>query len=254
MMSKQPQITALYRYPFKGMSAESLQNVVVQTGESFPSDRRFALAHGTTVFDEKHPQHLPKTEFLMLMKNEKLAALTSHYEESSGLFSIHYQQQLQVSGDLTSKAGRQTITAFLQNYLGEEVRGTARILEVPGHMFSDVAAKVVSFINLASVQELEKRLNTQLNPLRFRANLYFDGLPAWEEFNWQRVQIGEVHFNCLKPTSRCAATNVNPQTAQRDQQLPQALAKLYGHTNLGMYMRVEKGGELAVGMPIHRLK
>ncbi len=242
-----PQITALYRYPFKGMSGEPLHAVQVEAQQGFPLDRRFALAHGTTVFDPANPQHLPKTKFLMLMKNEKLAALKTHYEEHSGIFTIEYQEET-VRGELSTAAGRQTIEDFLQHYLNTEIEGQARIVEASGHMFSDVAAKVLSFINLASLRELEKAVGAPLDPLRFRANVYIDGLPAWAEFDWQHIQMGAVQLQSLKPIARCAATNVNPHTAQRDQSVPQALLRTYGHRNLGMYMQVQIGGELRVGM------
>jgi len=245
-----PTITALYRYPFKGMSAEPLQSISVVAKQGFPLDRRFALAHGTTEFDPANPQHLPKTKFLMLMKNEKLAALQTTYDETSGIFSIQHNNQQHVSGDLSTSEGRQSIENFLQHYLGEEIQGQARIVEAPGHMFSDVDAKVLSFINLASVRELEKVVGAPLDPLRFRANVYIDGLPAWTEFDWKKIQMGNVQLTTLKPTARCAATNVNPQTAQRDQSLPQTLYKTYKHRDMGMYMQVETGGELQVGMEL----
>ncbi len=243
-----PKMSALYRYPFKGMSAEPLQSIRLTPGETIPLDRRFALAHGTTEFSPQHPQHLPKTKFLMLMKNEALAALKTTYDDNSGVFSVHHQGVLKASGDLNSLEGRCNIEAFLQDYLGDEVQGQARIVEAPGHSFSDVPNKVLSFINLASVRAFEQVLGTTLDPLRFRANVYIEGVPAWAEFEWQHLHIGDVVFKALKPTARCAATNVNPQTAQRDQTLPQMLYKTYGHRNMGMYMSVEQGGELAVDM------
>lgn len=244
------QITALYRYPFKGMSPETLSSVHVAAQQGLPLDRRFALAHGNTQFDVENPQHLPKTKFLMLMKNEKLAALETAYNESTGIFSIKHNNQEQARGDLSKIEGRQSIERFLQHYLGEDIQGQAKIVQAPNHMFSDVAAKVLSFINLASVRELEKRVNAPLDPLRFRANVYIDGVPAWSEFDWQRLQIGEVQCKALKATARCAATNVNPHTAQRDQSLPQVLLKTYGHRDMGMYMQVETGGELRTGMAV----
>ncbi len=59
-------VAQICRYPVKGLNAERLARVALSPGEGLPHDRRFALAHGSTVFD-------PKTHFLMLMRDEKLA-------------------------------------------------------------------------------------------------------------------------------------------------------------------------------------
>ena len=61
--------------------------------------------------------------------------------------------------------------------------GRRRCCRPPGHSFSDVADKVVSIINLASVAALENAIGAPVHPLRFRGNLYVEGWPAWHEFD-----------------------------------------------------------------------
>ena len=53
-------INAIYRYPVKGLSAEKMDRVALTQGECLPHDRRFAVALGSTVFDPRHPEWLPK--------------------------------------------------------------------------------------------------------------------------------------------------------------------------------------------------
>ena len=40
-------VTAIYRYPVKGLSAEKMDRVALMPGECLPHDRRFAIALGT---------------------------------------------------------------------------------------------------------------------------------------------------------------------------------------------------------------
>ena len=239
----------LYRYPIKGMSPEILQAVSLRTGEAIALDRCFALAHGTTAFNPEKPEHFSKTHFLMLMKNERLATLHTVYNDDTGVLQIFQQDKLLISGALHEIEGRQALEKFFINYLGDEIRGIPKLLEAPsGYMFSDVDAKVLSCINLATVRELEKLLGVTINPLRFRANVYFDGAPAWAESEWvdKTLKLGTARVQGVKLIERCAATNVNPETAQRDLQIPQALMKNYGHRNLGIYVRVIEDGKVAV--------
>ena len=66
----------------------------------------------------------------------------------------------------------------------EELRGPPRILSAPGHSFSDMEAKVLHLVNLASVRALEEELGRPVDPLRFRPNIVIDGAPAWSELDW----------------------------------------------------------------------
>lgn len=244
-----PKITHLYRFPFKGLSAEKLESFSIKAGDSIPLDRRFALALETTPFDPANPKHFHKSHFVMLMKNERLAALSSRYDDDSGVLSIFKDDQLLASGNLQEKAGKKAIEDFFVNYLNNEVKGRPKLVESNGYTFSDVDNKVLSCINLASVRELEKLVNTKVNLLRFRANVYFDGVPAWEELNWvgKEFMLGEVKVRGWRLTKRCAATDVNPETAERDLQVQQTLIGKYGHRHLGFYVEVLNDGKISVG-------
>jgi MOSC domain-containing protein YiiM len=55
-------------------------------------------------------------------------------------------------------------------------------------------------------------------------------------------------------TRRCAATNVNPETAMRDMNIPATLQKTWGHADLGVYARVITGGTLRPGDEIQLQK
>jgi len=55
-------ISAIYRYPVKGLSAETLESVALTQGQCLPQDRRFAIALSSTIFGSQNPQWLPKTQ------------------------------------------------------------------------------------------------------------------------------------------------------------------------------------------------
>ena len=93
-------------------------------------------------------------------------------------------------GQLSTPIGRQLIEQFIAAYMAKELRGAPKIVRAPGHSFSDVAAKCVHIVNLASVRELERVIGRPVDPLRFRANLYLEGLPPWAEFKWLDKEIG----------------------------------------------------------------
>ena len=61
-------------------------------------------------------------------------------------------------------------------------------------------------------------MGLEVDPLRFRANLYVDGWPAWAENGWtgKPMMVGWAKAEVFKPIVRCAAPDVNPTTAQRE--------------------------------------
>ena len=243
-------IITLWRYPVKGFSPESLDAVDLLPGETMPFDRAYAIENGPSGFDPDAPVHMPKIKFFCLMKNEGLAALRTRFDPATSLFTIAEKDgTVLAEGRLDTAEGRAAIEAFVADRFAGEARGTPKVLRAPGHSFSDVAKKVLHLVNLETLRAMEADLGVRLDPLRFRPNIVVDGLPAHAELDWPRdmpLKLGGVDFEVVKRTERCAATTVNPDTAERDLQLPRHLMKTLGHTDLGVYLRVVNPGRLAV--------
>jgi hypothetical protein len=242
-------LDSIYRYPVKGLSPEGMDRVSLRAGRTLPDDRRYAIENGPSGFDTAEPQSLPKIKFLMLMRNERLASLHTRYDATCHVLTIHHHGCELVRGDLETEAGRAAIEDFFATTFAKELRGPPRLLSAAGHSFSDVARKVVSIINLASVAELDRLVGRDVNPLRFRANLYVSGWPAWHEFALvgSTLAIGHARLKVVKRIVRCAAVNVDPVTAVRDLELPHAMMRNYGHDDCGVYADVIADGDIAVG-------
>ena len=139
---------------------------------------------------------------------------------------------------------------LLTAFLGPEARGPLRVIPAPGgHRFLDNPQGQVSIVNLACVRELEARLGQAVDPLRFRANLYVEGWPAWAENGWvgRTLRLGAARAQVFKPIVRCAATGVDPATAVRDLDLVKALFDNFGHAWCGVYVQVTGPGDVAAG-------
>ncbi|MCO6419195.1 MOSC domain-containing protein [Siccirubricoccus sp. KC 17139] len=249
-------IEHIYRYPVKGLTAEALEEVMLAEGQCLPHDRRFALAQGDAPFDPAAPAWLQKRHFGCLMANARLALLHSAFDPKTGQLAIRPPEGPPLLGDTRSESGRAEIAAFLTRHLGEEARGTPRFVEAPGHHFTDVAVKCVSIIGLASLAALEKAVGQKLDLLRFRANVYVSGGTPWAEFDWlgQEIQLGAARLRVFKRIVRCPATEVNPDTAERDAKPPQWLRQHFGHADLGVYAEVIEGGRIAVGDALEPLE
>ncbi len=240
-------VQSIYRYPVKGLSPERMGDVTLEPGKTLPADRKYAIENGPSGFDPGTPKYFPKTQFLMLMRNERLATLETRYDDATEVLTIRGEGRELARGDLATREGRLAIEAFFRRFMPADLRGPPKVLVASGHSFSDVAAKVVSIINLASIAALEDVIGAPVNPLRFRANVYVDGWPAWHELDLvgREITIGDARLKVTKRIVRCAATNVDPDTGIRDLTIPATLMRTYGHMDCGIYAQVIQGGEIA---------
>jgi uncharacterized protein len=243
-------IIGIHRYPVKGLSPEPLPRTELSPGKTVPCDRMYAIENGPIGFDPVNPRYFPKIRFLMLMKNARLAELRTAFDDASHVLTVRHEARDAAKGDLRTPEGRAAIEAFFAEFCADELRGPPKVLQGHGHSFSDVAKKVVSIINLASVAELENATGAPVDPLRFRGNLHIEGWPAWREFDLlnQVIALGpSVRVKVVKRIVRCAATEVDPSTGIRDLPIPRTIMDTYGHMDCGVYAEVIEGGPIAIG-------
>lgn len=247
-------VQSIYRYPVKGLSPEPLPRAPLGVGTTLPGDRLYAVENGPSGFDPHAPRYRAKIHYLMLMKNERLATLRSRYDDASSTLVIDYEGREAVRGDLQTSDGRGAIEQFFAAFSAADLHGPPRVLHAPGFSFSDVASKVVSIINLASIAALEDIIGAPIDPLRFRANVYVNGWPAWSELDLvgRRIAIGDsARLKIVKRIVRCAATNVDPCTGIRDLSIPDALMQRFGHRDLGVYGEVIAAGDIVMDDEVH---
>ena len=249
-------VRAIYRYPVKGLSPEKLERVELQVGGCLPHDRRFAIALGTTEFDPKAPCWLQKTHFIMLMRDESLARLTTHFDPATGMLRVAERGETLLQASLQEPEGCRRIAGFFDEFMAGAVPGPLRVVEAEGHAFADAppkpnasTGKYVSLINLNSIRDFEEKIGAPVEPLRFRANVYFDGPPAWQEQQWieRELTVGSTRLRVIAPITRCAATEVNPATTERDIPIVRELLRHYEHNLMGIYAEVIGAGAIAAG-------
>ncbi len=242
-------VEQIYRYPVKGFSPEAMEEVVLAPGECLPFDRVFALAQADAEFDPDHPRWIRKTNFACLAANARLAQLHTAYDAPGDTWLIRPPEGEPIRARLSTPEGRAAVEAFITAFLGEEARGRLRLVRAQGHRFTDIPQKSVSILSLRSLEALERACGQRLDPLRFRANIHVSGGVEWGDFDLmgQEIMLGRARLRVWKRIVRCAATEVNPRTAERDANPPRALREAFGHIDLGVQAEVLEGGLVAVG-------
>lgn len=249
-----PQLTAISRFPLKGLGPDTMTDAELVPGRVLPWDRAWAIENGGAPFDADNPAHLSKKHFLMLAGQPALAGLTCRFDETAKTLQVQTRSQ-SVEIALEDPGSHAPLFKLLQDLLGDEIRGELRIIHAPEQAMTDIPQPHLSLINTASVRNLADKCRQAIAPLRFRGNLLIDGAEAWSEFDWvgKEVRIGDARFRVDARIRRCAATSVNPALATRDINVPKALFEHYGHMDCGLYLDVIEGGRVRVGDPIEVL-
>jgi hypothetical protein len=132
----------------------------------------------------------------------------------------------------------------------DETQGKLRLVEAKGKtIFTDQKQKLISIVNLASVRDFERAVGKQIDPIRFRANVYIDHVGHWSEFDLvgKELSCGELTIEVTERIKRCAAINVDPQTGERNINMIKFLRSNFGHMDMGVFAKVKKGGHISIG-------
>lgn len=226
-------VVSLYRYPVKGFAGEVLDSVRLRQGEGVPGDRVVGITKG--------PMANYSAPFHQLTTNADLV----HFQRQPAGESLSLVDPRAGDGlDLLASPQR------LRQVFGDQAEVVWRDDRLGHWDFDD---SMLSIINISTVAALSARLGIEVDPMRFRGNIFIETEP-FIEFTWlgQGIQIGEVCLSIVRPIKRCAATSVNPATGERDINTPAQLNRHFGHLYCGVYAQVELDGEIRPQDPISR--
>ena len=243
-------IAGLFRHPVKGFTPEALTRADLTPDQGMAFDRVYAVEDGPCGFDAEAPAFVPKTKFTVLARLPQVAAIRTRFDEASQTLEAQAPGASPILACLAEEADRAALADWLSAYLGDAAPGPLKVLAAPKPWrFTDHPLGQISVINLESVRDLSRAMGVELDPLRFRANIYVEGWPAWAENAWtgERLMVGWARAEVFKTIVRCTATHVDPQTAVADLDVSRALFDLTGAPVCGVYLRVTSGGPVGLG-------
>lgn len=237
-------VTEIWRHPIKSHGREALSSVSLTEGKALPHDREWAVIHEASKFDTSAPAWVPCSQFVIGAKSPRLQAITS--ESNGNTITLHHPDLPSLTFIPESEGA-----AFIEwmRPLADPKRPAPKQLVRAGQAMTDTDYPSVSFINLASHSAVEAELGHEISPLRWRGNFFFEGETAWEENSWQgkRFRVGSAEFEGVEPIQRCRATTANPDTGVIDVDTLKALNSGFGHQDCGLYARVTRSGQIAMG-------
>lgn len=257
------QVHSLYVYPVKSLAG--IQVSSFHMDDFGPTgDRRWMIIDADR-------------QFVTQRNNPELARIGTRLEERQVMVNIPGEGEFSlVAGDEECRVrvwrdwakavyGASDASEALSRYCGEAFRfvfmpdetfrrvDASRVTEYRRVSFADGFPFLIT--NLASLEELNSRLDTPVEMRRFRPNIVVEGATPWEEDEWTTLLINGTAFSLVKPCSRCVMTTVDPDRGTKAPDL-QPLRELgtYRRTAdgviFGMNAIHESSGEIRVASPV----
>lgn len=241
-----PRIAALRRFPLKGAASMAQPELSVDTRVGVKGDRTLAL--------RRAPGDLTRRDETYNKYDYVVCANTALMAKERPVFA-------------DADAGHQIDPRYLHG-LRERLRDghEVRLQDSRGaYHLADTEGPQVSFINLATVRELKKLAGEDVNPERFRMNVWIEGLPAFAEYDCvhgfpgrREIMAGDVRLRIDDACERCKAPHANPATGEYDMNMLAMLMELMaprgyrsphrGVTSvMGVFGVVLNAGSLRVG-------
>lgn len=243
-------VTEIWRHPIKSHGRESLMSVTLDPGKAMPLDRLWALAHERSKVDGSAWAHC--ANFCRVAKLPSLMAITAQYDPASGKITLRHPEQTALTFDPETDGA--AFIAWVQALTPEDALQPARLVKAQTQAFTDSDFPSVTLCNHASHRAVEQRVGMPLSHLRWRGNIWIDGLAPWEEFDWddREIRVGDAVLRVRERTDRCKSTHSNPDTGKRDADVLGALDS-WGHQDFSVRAEVIQGGDITIGDEVARV-
>lgn len=242
-------VTELYRHPVKSHGREALSEVTFTTGKTMPWDRVWAVAHEMSKFNDAAPQWAQCVNFSRGAKAPGLMAISVTTDEQANTLTFTHPDltPLTINPDVPDQAAQ--LVAWTKPIMPADRAASERVVRAPDRGMTDTAFPSIAINSHASLRALNDKAGQVISPLRWRGNIWIDGLEPWTEFDWigREITIGTTRLAIRERITRCPATTANPETGVRDLDTLNILTESWGHKDFGIYGEVIETGDVKLG-------
>ena len=241
-------IENLFYSPVKSISFEESESLNVLTDRGIESDRIFAFVQNLDSNSIKNLIEDPKSRklnnFLTLKNSPELNQYNFTYAKNKLI--LKKKDEIIISINPFSKNEKKLLCDKINQIILKDKK-LDLLMDEKNPFFDTMPNNSISLINKKSISDFSNKISTNIEIQRFRANIYIDGIAAWEERDWigKTININNIKFFVSDEISRCSATNLKPSTDIVTINLPNQLKKTYDHINMGLYIVPQQNGVIS---------
>ena len=241
-------IENLFYSPVKSISFEESESLNVLTDRGIESDRIFAFVQNLDSNSIKNLIEDPKSRklnnFLTLKNSPELNQYNFTYAKNKLI--LKKKDEIIITINPFSKNEKKLLCDKINQIILKDKK-LDLLMDEKNPFFDTMPNNSISLINKKSISDFSNKISTNIEIERFRANIYIDGIAAWEERDWigKTININNINFFVSDEISRCSATNLKPSTDIVTINLPNQLKKTYDHINMGLYIVPQQNGVIS---------
>ena len=241
-------IENLFYSPVKSISFEESESLNVLTERGIESDRIFAFVQNLDSNSIKNLIEDPKSRklnnFLTLKNSPELNQYNFTYAKNKLI--LKKKDEIIITINPFSKNEKKLLCDKINQIILKDKK-LDLLMDEKNPFFDTMPNNSISLINKKSISDFSNKISTNIEIERFRANIYIDGIAAWEERDWigKTININNINFFVSDEISRCSATNLKPSTDIVTINLPNELKKTYDHINMGLYIVPQQNGVIS---------
>lgn len=241
-------VTEIWRHPIKSHGREQLDTVQLTQGQTMPFDRTWAVTHEAAKVDWEAPEWARCANFSRGSKAPSLMAINAKLG-SDGRVTLTHPDRPSITFNPDEPEDADSFIDWVLPLCPTDRALPKKLFKVPGRGMTDSDFPSVSINSVSSLKDLSQKAGTEVSQLRFRGNIWIDGIEPWNELDWvgKEVQVGTARLKVIERIERCMATTANPETGQRDLPTLELLEKNWGHIDFGIRAEVVQSGEVRVG-------
>lgn len=248
-------VADIWRHPIKAHGREALAHTLLSEGRTMPWDRRWAVAHELTKFNDENPEWVPCGNFSRAAKAPELQAIEARCNLTRGTVTLSHPKLKNLTIDPDDASDASTFIQWVLPISPHNRALPARIVRAPKVGMTDTDFPSISLVNQASNAAVGAQLGKDISPTRWRPNFVIDGLEPWVERTWigKRIKLGQAELEVRENITRCMATTVSPMTGKQDADTLGALKALNKNHEFGIYAVVTRTGDVRQGDTIEVL-
>ena len=234
-------VSKIFYSPVKSISFDDVNSIHVKKSIGFENDRIFSFSRNIDVKEskliEQDPYKRSLHKFLTLRNSPFLNKYNFSFSNNELVLKKADKEIIKIS--ILNKNELKNLTELLIK-LEPKIKPPIFLLKnIENPFFDTTPNNSISLINLNSVKDFSKKINTEIEIERFRGNIYIDKMNPWDEMKLigKNIKINNCNFQVLGAIPRCSATNLRPNTDNNTINLPLTLKKIYGHINMGIYLK-----------------
>jgi len=208
----------IFTFPVKGARGRRPDFLHIDPAVGVVGDRRFAIKRTPRQADA----WAPKIHFRVCMNTPQMAAQTPSFLQGPYATDGNVALDPRWLDDVATALGERELAAL-------DTKGTYNLVDTDPHKYGPT----ISFLNLASVRALEQETGWQIDPERFRMNVWYDDGEPFSELEWadsfpgaRDIAVGNLRLRIQDACERCLAIEANPSTGERDLPLLEAIEAL----------------------------